>query len=139
MAKVKSDPELGDDIPELTAEERVAFRQQMADKAAAAEQAAAEAQAAEEAVAAATAAVQAALEAAEKVAAEAAAAAAAQKEARKAAPRHFCGLLVEGLVEPDYIDNPDGDKRERTLTVSGTVYEHVSEDSDGVWVYKHLG
>lgn len=133
MAKVS------DEIPELTAEERVAFRQQMADKKAADEATAVAAKAVEEAAAAAAVEAQEAAAVAEREAAVEATKQEAQKVARKANPKQFCGLLVEGLTEPDYVDNPAGDKLERTLSLGGVVYEHVSEDVDGVWVYKHLG
>lgn len=30
-------------------------------------------------------------------------------------------------------------QHERTVRLQGVTYEHVSEDDDGIWIYRHLG
>jgi hypothetical protein len=84
-------------------------------------------------------------EAAKKVAEEAEAEAVkaqAEKEAaavaRKAEPHKFVGLVLEGMVEPDYHPNA-GDTKDRTITIGNQVFEHTHEDADGVWLYRHFG
>lgn len=52
-------------------------------------------------------------------------------------PPAVAEIVVEGVVLPA----PDGEAHARTvqLTEQGPTYEHVGEDAEGRWVYRHLG
>lgn len=47
------------------------------------------------------------------------------------------GLDDEGAIR--YIDNPYGDTLSRTILYEGRSWEHTSEDSNGVWLYRCFG
>ena len=58
--------------------------------------------------------------------------AAAEDEA-KSDPDRF--IVLEGS---DTVEAPKGWQRDRTITVGGLAYEHVSDDVRGRWVYRHM-
>lgn len=68
----------------------------------------------------------------------------AEQEAadRKANPGNYVGVVLEGLPDPVYYRNASP-QNDRTIALgeglSRVTYEHVSEDADGVWLYRHLG
>lgn len=60
------------------------------------------------------------------------------KVERRAEPRKFVGLMEAGASDPSYQANPAGSSLERTLYLNSHSWEHVSEDVDGVWIYRRL-
>lgn len=78
---------------------------------------------------------------AEQDAAEAEERAAADKaaldEARQNTPELVAG--IEGVDrDHSYVHITAADSRQRRITIGGTNYEHVSDDSDGVWIYRPM-
>lgn len=57
------------------------------------------------------------------------------RAARQENPDGFAGLEV-GPDQVDYIEVEA--VRERRITFNGLNYEHVSEDADGIWVYRQM-
>jgi hypothetical protein len=47
------------------------------------------------------------------------------------------GLLLEGVTAPQYVDNPNADGAlTLRIRIGDTVYDHVSTDAEGVWLYR---
>lgn len=67
------------------------------------------------------------------------AAAAAERAKRQATPEKFIGIDVGRTGDAAYQDAPKNWDRDRTVFLAGVTYEHVSDDADGVWIYRHLG
>lgn len=63
-----------------------------------------------------------------------------QKERRRSEPLLFVGVETDdrrGGVNVFYYPNAVRG-RERTIRVDDRVCEHIREDADGVWIYRHL-
>jgi hypothetical protein len=49
------------------------------------------------------------------------------------------GLLLEGVTAPQYVDNPNADGAlTLRIRIGDTVYDHVSTDAEGVWLYRQV-
>ena len=48
------------------------------------------------------------------------------------------GFGGEGGGIASYIEAPEGWNRDREILYAGVRYEHVSDDADGCWIYRHL-
>lgn len=60
------------------------------------------------------------------------------REERISSPLQYVGLDLGGGIS--YIKLKDAaPSRDRCVTVDGRTYEHVSDDADGIWIYRHLG
>lgn len=48
-------------------------------------------------------------------------------------PKTMIGI---GTVDPQYVPNPSGTRRDQQIQIGGQYYEHVAEDADGIWLYR---